>query len=58
METALKSVHLYPDNDMVILRERWRTNHHISSNQLIVTAGSTNLLDILARTLLAPGLNR
>ena len=42
---------------MVALRERLAAHHGISPNQLIVTAGSTNLLDILARTLLAPGLN-
>jgi histidinol-phosphate aminotransferase len=57
MEAAVKSVHLYPDNDSVALRERLAAIHRISPNQLIVTAGSTNLLDILARTLLAPGLN-
>ena len=57
MDAAIKSVHLYPDNDMVALRERLAVHHGISPNQLIVTAGSTNLLDIVARTLLAPGLN-
>jgi histidinol-phosphate aminotransferase len=57
METASKSVNLYPDNDMVALRERLAAHHGVSPNQLIVTAGSTNLLDIVARTLLAPGLN-
>ncbi|HVJ06524.1 MAG TPA: histidinol-phosphate transaminase [Candidatus Saccharimonadales bacterium] len=57
MEAASKSLHLYPDNDMVLLRERLAAHHGISPNQLIVTAGSTNLLDILARTLLSPGLN-
>lgn len=57
MKAAIKSVHLYPDTDMVTLRERLAERHSISPNQLIVTAGSTNLLDILARTLLAPGLN-
>ena len=57
MEAAVKSVHLYPDNDMVALRERLAAHHGVSPNQVIVTAGSTNLLDILARTLLVPGLN-
>jgi histidinol-phosphate aminotransferase len=57
MESAAKSVHLYPDNDMIALRERLAAHHGLSPNQLIVTAGSTNLLDIVARTLLAPGLN-
>jgi histidinol-phosphate aminotransferase len=57
MDAAAKSVHLYPDNDMAALRERLAVHHGIAPNQLIVTAGSTNLLDIVARTLLAPGLN-
>lgn len=57
MEAAARAVHLYPDNDMIALRERLAVHHGISPNQLIVTAGSSNLLDILARTLLAPGLN-
>jgi histidinol-phosphate aminotransferase len=57
MESAASTVHLYPDNDMVALRERLAAYHHVLPSQLIVTAGSTNLLDILARTLLAPGLN-
>ena len=57
MEAAARSVHLYPDNDMVALRERLAAHHGLAPNQLIVTAGSTNLLDIVARTLLAPGLN-
>ena len=57
MESAAQSVHLYPDNDMTALRERLAAHHGLLPDQLIVTAGSTNLLDILARTLLAPGLN-
>jgi len=57
MEAAASSVHLYPDSEMMVLRERLAARHGLLPNQLIVTAGSTNLLDILARTLLAPGLN-
>jgi histidinol-phosphate aminotransferase len=57
MDAASKSIHLYPDTDMTALRERLAVHHGIPPNQLIVTAGSTNLLDILARTLLLPGLN-
>ena len=57
MEAAARGVHLYPDNDTMALRERLAVHHGISPNQLIVTAGSSNLSDILARTLLAPGLN-
>jgi histidinol-phosphate aminotransferase len=57
MDAAVKSVHLYPDNDSVALRERLALHHGIPANQVIVGAGSSNLLDIIARTLLAPGLN-
>ena len=57
MQAAARGVHLYPDTDMVALRERLAALHNVALNQLIVTAGSTNLLDILARTLLGPGLN-
>jgi histidinol-phosphate aminotransferase len=57
MHAAAKSVHLYPDTETTALRERLAAHHGISPNQLIVTVGSTNLLDIAARTLLAPGLN-
>lgn len=57
MDAAARSVNLYPDTDMTALRERLAEQHRISVNQIIVTAGSTNLLDILARTLLTAGLN-
>ena len=51
------SVNLYPDNDAGALRIRLADLHGIPSEHVIVTAGSTPLLDILARTLLGPGLN-
>lgn len=54
---ALAGVHVYPDNDMRELRARLATYHGLADDQLIVTAGSTNLLDIAARTLLEPGRN-
>ncbi len=57
MDAAMRGVNLYPDTDMTGLRERLAKLHRVAVNQLIVTAGSTNLLDILARTLLMPGLN-
>jgi histidinol-phosphate aminotransferase len=57
MDAAARGVNLYPDTDMTALRERLAEQHRISVNQIIVTAGSTNLLDILARTLLTAGLN-
>ncbi len=54
MEAAASRAQLYPDNDTTVLRERLAAHHGISPDQLVVTAGSSNLLDILARTLLAP----
>jgi histidinol-phosphate aminotransferase len=51
------SVNQYPDNDAGALRIRIAEMHDIPSENVIVTAGSTPLLDILARTLLGPGLN-
>lgn len=51
------SVNQYPDNDAGALRIRIAEMHGIPSENVIVTAGSTPLLDILARTLLGPGLN-
>ena len=57
MQSALGSAHLYPDTEMMALRERLAVLHGVTPSQLIVAAGSTSLLDILARTLLAPGLN-
>lgn len=57
MESAAASAHLYPDTETVNLREALAQRHGLPADQLIVTAGCNNLLDTLARTLLAPGLN-
>jgi len=57
MESAAANAHLYPDTETVNLRESLAKLHGLSGSQIIVTAGCNNLLDILARTLLAPGLN-
>src|ERR1700692_482309 len=57
MQAAAASAHLYPDNETIALRERLASRHRLPPNQILVTAGANNLLDILARTLLAPGFN-
>ena len=57
IRAAADSIHLYPDNETVALRERLAVRHGVAFEQVLVTAGVNNLLDILARTLLAPGLN-
>jgi len=50
-------VNFYPDNDNAELRRSLATHHQLSPEQIIITDGSTALLDILARSLLSPGLN-
>ncbi|MDR3762753.1 MAG: histidinol-phosphate transaminase [Acidobacteriota bacterium] len=57
VEAAARGVNFYPDTEMTALRERLALHHKVAANQIIVTAGSTTLLDLLARTLLGPGLN-
>jgi histidinol-phosphate aminotransferase len=50
-------LHFYPDNDLVELRGALAEIHGVDSDQVMVTSGSTSFLDLLARTLLRPGLN-
>ncbi len=50
-------VNLYPDNDASELREELAGRHGLASEQIFLADGSLGLLDILARTLLGPGLN-
>ncbi|MGA2902423.1 MAG: histidinol-phosphate transaminase [Candidatus Korobacteraceae bacterium] len=57
MKAATGEVHFYPDNGVVELTARLTEIHELEASQILVTAGSTTLLDILARTLLGPGLN-
>lgn len=57
METAASTAHLYPDNDSTELKTKLAERNRLSPSQVIVTSGSTSLLDLMARTLLGPGLN-
>jgi histidinol-phosphate aminotransferase len=57
MRAALAESNFYPDNDAAELRQRLAERHGVKSEQVLVTAGLTSLLDIIARTLLGPGLN-
>ena len=57
MRGVLDECNLYPDNDCGELTRKLAEWHTVKSEQVVVTAGSTALLGILARTLLAPGLN-
>ena len=48
---------IYPDNGVTELTGRLAEIHEVDPAQVLVTAGSSALLDIMARTLLGPGLN-
>lgn len=54
---AADSVNFYPDNDANELRRLLAELHGVQAEQILVTDGSTALIDIISRTLLAPGLN-
>ncbi len=57
MKQAAASTNFYPDNDATELRYKLAELHGIRPDQVLVTAGTTALLNIIARTLLVPGLN-
>ncbi len=50
-------VNFYPDNDASELRLELARRHELRPEQIFLADGSLGLLDILARTLLGPGLN-
>jgi histidinol-phosphate aminotransferase len=54
MRAAAAETNYYPDNDATRLRERLAEVNRIAGEHILVTAGSTVLLDLLARTLLGP----
>lgn len=57
MRAAAAEVNLYPDNDVTELKNRVAELNNMSADQVMITGGSTSFLDIIARTLLGPGLN-
>lgn len=57
IRAAATEVNLYPDNDASDLRMELAARHQIAPEQIFLADGSLGLLDILARTLLGPGLN-
>lgn len=57
IRAAATDVNLYPDNDASELRVELAARHRIAPEQVFLADGSLGLLDILARTLLGPGLN-
>src|SRR4051812_28067189 len=57
MMRAAAESNFYPDNDATELRRRLADRNQLAPDQVLVTDGSTVLLDLIARTLLAPSLN-
>ncbi len=57
MKVAVGDAHFYPDNELIELRTALAEIHGLEREQVMVTPGSTAFLDVLARTLLGPGLN-
>jgi histidinol-phosphate aminotransferase len=55
-DAALRS-HLYPDDTNTELRAHLAGMHGLTRDEVLVSDGSTSFLDIIARTLLGPGLN-
>lgn len=54
---AADEVNFYPDNEANELRCELARRHELKPEQVFLADGSLGLLDILARTLLGPGLN-
>lgn len=57
IKAATPELNFYPDNGVTELRARLAELHEVAADRILVTAGSSSFLDILARTLLGPGLN-
>lgn len=57
MRRALVSASFYPDNDCTELRRKLASHHDVHIQQVLVTAGSTEMLSLLCQTMLASGLN-
>ena len=54
---CLSAANSYPDDDCSRLRHILADFHDIPAEQVMVTAGSTQMLALLCQTMLAPGLN-
>lgn len=57
IRAAVADANFYPDNDCTELRRTLAQRHGLQPEHILVGDGSTALLDVIARTLLAPGRN-
>lgn len=56
-QAVLGDSHRYPQDDIADLRAQLAAHHAVETDQVLVSAGATALLGIIARTMLEPGLN-
>jgi histidinol-phosphate aminotransferase len=54
---VLNAANFYPDDDCNLLRNKLATHHRLTPEQVLVTAGSTEMLSLLCQTILGPGMN-
>lgn len=57
VKASATAANFYPDNDARQLRQKLAERHDIELAQVLVGAGSSDLIAIICRTLLKPGLN-
>src|SRR4051794_7863772 len=57
MRIALAESNFYPDDDAPELRQQVAQRHGVDKDNVLITAGATSLLEIIARTLMRPGMN-
>jgi len=57
LNSALADIHRYPDIQPGDLHQAIAEFHEVEPAEVLVTAGATELLGMIARTLLGPGLN-
>ena len=57
LDMALSEIHRYPEIQATGLHHAIAQFHGVSAGQVLVTAGATEFLGMIARTLLGPGLN-
>lgn len=57
LQAAFVDMHRYPEIQAIDLHQAVASFHQVKLNQVLVTAGATELLGMIARALLAPGLN-
>ncbi len=55
IQDELQQIHCYPDSDNFYLRQRLAALHNLQLDQVVVGAGSVELIHMLIRTFLKPG---